>query len=260
MVGLVPFSRYHRRMAGRVSLLGVPIDTLSADEVLRTLRGFLEGESGRHVLTPNSEMLAASVRSEVFRQVLQHSALNLPDSAGLLLMAHFTRQRIPERVTGADTVQALCAVLPPEHPVFLLGADEGIAERAADALMRRNLSLVIAGTHGGSPAVFEEADICARIRASGAHVLFVAYGAPRQDLWIARNLPRLPQVRLAMGVGGTFDFLAGEKKRAPLWMRRAGLEWLWRLLLEPRRGGRIFTAVGVFPRMVMWYGKDEPRR
>lgn len=245
-------------MEKKVFLLGVPIDALSSDEILDTLSGFLEEERGNHVLTPNSEMLVASAKNEVFRQVLRHSALNIPDSAGLLLMARFTRQRIPERVTGADTTQAFCASLSPEHSVFLLGAADGVAEKAAEVLKSRNPSLVIAGTYGGSPDVPQEEEICARINESGAHVLLVAYGAPRQDLWIARNLQRLTNIRLAMGVGGTFDFLAGTKKRAPRMMQRMGLEWLWRLILEPRRIGRIITAVVVFPLMVFRYGKKEP--
>lgn len=245
-------------MQQRVSLLGVPIDAVDTEAALARLRAFLEGGRAEHVLTPNSEMLAASVRNAAFRGVLQRGSLNLPDSAGILLMARCTGQRLPARVTGVDTVRRLCAELPQEYPVFLLGAGPGIAERAAEALTRGNPAIRIAGTHAGTPAPEEEAEICARIAASGARVLFVAYGAPAQDLWIARNLHRLPGVRVAMGVGGTFDFLAGVRRRAPVFLQRAGLEWCWRLAQEPRRIGRILTATVRFPLLVARYGRREP--
>ena len=242
----------------RVFLFGVPIDALSTDEVQERLHSFLDIEVGKHVLTPNSEMLVDSVKNKEFRQVLKGSALNIPDSAGLLFMARATRQKLPERVTGVDTVQLLCASLTPEHPVFLLGAGEGVAEKAGEVLKRRNPSLVIVDTFSGSPRLSEEDVICERINKSGAHILLVAYGAPKQDLWIARNIIKLSHVRLAMGVGGTFDFLAGTRKRAPRIMQRIGLEWLWRLILEPSRIGRIFKAVIVFPFFVLRYGRKEP--
>lgn len=236
----------------------MPIDAVDTEAALARLRAFLEGGRAEHVLTPNSEMLAASVRNAAFRGVLQRGSLNLPDSAGILLMARCTGQRLPARVTGVDTVRRLCAELPQEYPVFLLGAGPGIAERAAEALTRGNPAIRIAGTHAGTPAPEEEAEICARIAASGARVLFVAYGAPAQDLWIARNLHRLPGVRVAMGVGGTFDFLAGVRRRAPVFLQRAGLEWCWRLAQEPRRIGRILTATVRFPLLVARYGRREP--
>ncbi|MFW5772992.1 MAG: WecB/TagA/CpsF family glycosyltransferase, partial [Phototrophicaceae bacterium] len=102
------------------------------------------------------------------------------------------------------------------------------------------------GVYSGSPAPEDEDDIVARVNASDADVLFVAYGAPRQDKWIARNLPRL-NVAVAMGVGGSFDFIAGVMPRAPLWMQRAGIEWLYRLMLQPSRIGRMMRL----PRFVL---------
>ncbi|PIQ75783.1 acetylglucosaminyldiphospho-UDP acetyl-beta-D-mannosaminyltransferase [Candidatus Peregrinibacteria bacterium CG10_big_fil_rev_8_21_14_0_10_49_24] len=245
-------------MSQRIRLLGIPIDTLTGEEACARMIGFLAGGAQHHVLTPNSEMLVASVRDTDFRRVLQEGDLNIPDSAGLLLMARFTGQKIPERVTGVDTVRQFCSQLSSEHSVFLLGAGEGVAERAADALRAANAQLVVAGTFAGSPSPEDEDEICERIRTSGASVLFVAYGAPAQDMWIARTLKNLPSVSIAMGVGGTFDFLAGKQKRAPKFFQRCGLEWLWRLMREPRRIGRIVTAVIVFPLCVLRYGKNAP--
>jgi N-acetylglucosaminyldiphosphoundecaprenol N-acetyl-beta-D-mannosaminyltransferase len=118
--------------------------------------------------------------------------------------------------------------------LFLLGAGPGIAEKAANILQSRYPGLQIAGTYSGSPAADEEDDLVDRINASRADIVFVAYGAPNQDKWIARNLPRL-NVSMAMGVGGAFDFIAGVVPRAPAWMRRMGIEWLFRLVRQPWR-------------------------
>ncbi len=208
-----------------------------------------------HVLTPNPEMLLASRSNPAFRSVLQYSSLNVPDGVGLLLASMFLGNPIRERVSGIDLITALCRVT--DQPVFLLGAGPGVAERAAEVLHKQNPSLFIAGTYGGSPNAAEEAAIIERINQSGAKILFVAYGAPRQDLWIARNLKRMPGVGVAMGVGGSFDFLAGVLTRAPKWMRSIGLEWLFRLLQQPSRIGRIFNAVVVFPLIVLLTEKRQ---
>ena len=234
-------------MQQRVHLLQAPIDPVTSAEALKQLCGFLQEERFHHVMTPNSEMLVEASRNSAFLSVLQQSDLNLPDSVGLLHVARCKGQRIPERVTGVDTVQRLCTELSAEHGVFLLGSGPGIAERAAEALLAKNPSLQIVGTYAGSPDHAEADDIIQRINASGAQILFVAYGAPAQDMWIARYKDRMPQVRLAMGVGGTFDFLAGKAKRDPRILQTLGLEWFWRLVVEPQRFARIWTAVVVVP-------------
>jgi N-acetylglucosaminyldiphosphoundecaprenol N-acetyl-beta-D-mannosaminyltransferase len=242
----------------RVTLLGVPLDALIQQEAVNLLLKFLNDSGQHHVMTPNSEMLVAASKSPSFRSLLQRSALNLPDSAGLLWAARKTGQRLPERVTGVDTVQALCRVLPSSHSVFLLGAGPGIAAKAAEVLRQRNPSLVIAGTYEGSPKPEEAQMIVDRINEVQPHLLLVAFGAPAQDEWIAAHLSCLPSVRIAMGVGGTFDFLAGVQKRAPVFLQKLGLEWTWRFLKEPTRAKRMWNAVVVFPRLVRRYGKEAP--
>ncbi len=192
-------------------------------------------------------MLVAATRDQRFHEVLKNADLHLPDSSGLLWMARLRGQKLPERVPGVDTVQSLCKSLSSDHPIFLLGAAPGIADRAAKELQKHNPQLHIAGAWSGSPKKQEAAAIIDRINTSGAQLLFVAFGAPAQDLWIADHFQGLSTVRVAMGVGGTFDFLAGTIKRAPQWMRALHLEWLWRLILQPKRIGRIFTAVIIFP-------------
>ncbi len=231
----------------RVTLLGVPIDTLTQAEALARLEHFLKGAAQNHVATPNNEMLVEAHSHPQFRSVLQHTALNLPDSTGLLLMARLRGHRLPARVTGTDTMQMLCALLDERHPVFFLGAAEGVAEHAAEILKKRNPRLNIAGTFSGSPRAQDGQEILQKINAAQPHLLLVAFGAPAQDLWIAEHLSRLPSVRVAMGVGGAFDFIAGVQKRAPLKIRNLGLEWAWRFAHEPKRWRRMWRAVVVFP-------------
>jgi N-acetylglucosaminyldiphosphoundecaprenol N-acetyl-beta-D-mannosaminyltransferase len=242
----------------RIRLLGVPIDVVTAQTSVERLLQMLSLPKGHHVMTPNAEMLVAAARDNGFRELLNATDLNLPDSGGMVWMAKWTGQHLPERVTGIDTVERLCARLTPEQPIFLLGGKPGVAEKAALILRSRNPNLRIAGTFAGSPKEEDAGDIINRINTAKPHILLVAYGAPKQDQWIHAHLPKLPTVRIAMGVGGTFDFLAGTQKRAPVWMQRMYLEWLWRLLLQPSRWRRIATAVLVFPWLVVRYGKEAP--
>ncbi|MBI3618920.1 WecB/TagA/CpsF family glycosyltransferase [Candidatus Peregrinibacteria bacterium] len=241
----------------RVTLLGVPLDPVTREEALIRLLSFLEEPFPHHVATPNSEMLVEASRNPAFHSLLGKTALNLPDSAGLLLAARVTHQHLPQRVTGIDTVQALCASLASDHPVFLLGARPGVAPIAAAALMAKNPQLRIVGTFSGSPRSEDAQAIIDHINAAAPHLLLIAFGAPAQDLWIADHLNDLPSVRVAMGVGGTFDFLAGERKRAPALLQKLGLEWLWRLVLEPRRWKRIWNAVVVFPLLVVRHRQNR---
>jgi N-acetylglucosaminyldiphosphoundecaprenol N-acetyl-beta-D-mannosaminyltransferase len=235
----------------RVTILGIPVDAVTRTEAIKRLLSMIGGPGFHHVMTPNSEMLVEASRNPVFRDLLNRTDLNFPDSAGLLWAARYTGQYLPERVTGVDTVTDLCTQLPTHHPVFLLGAWGKTAEKAARKLQEKNPRLTVVGTHSGSPKDEDADEIVRKINDSEAQILFVAFGAPKQDLWVDKHRHQLPNIRLAMGVGGTFDFIAGIHKRAPLWMQKLGLEWLWRLIREPQRIGRIINAVVVFPLKVI---------
>lgn len=238
----------------RVFILGVPFDPLTPGQAVDRLRSLLVGSAQCHVATPNNEMLVEARGNVPFRSLLNRTALNLADSTGVLWAARWTEQSLPARVTGADTVAALCAALDESTPVFLLGAGEGVAAKAGDALREKNPRLKIAGTHAGSPKDEDAKGMVDRINASGARLLLVAYGAPTQEFWIDKHLKEMPSVKVAMGIGGTFDFLAGTKKRAPSWMRGIGLEWLYRFIQQPSRAGRMWKAVIVFPLLVLTRG------
>ena len=211
----------------RVKILGVPIDAVTMQEALRMGLSFLDDGQKHHIMTPNNEMLLQTKGNSAFYSLLQKTDLNIPDSVGLQYAAKWKGQNIPERVTGVDFTQKLCRRLTKKHPVFLLGGRDGVALKAANALQLSNPNLVIAGTYEGSPDESDASRIIQIINDSGASVLFVAFGSPYQDLWINQYLMNLVSVKVAMGVGGTFDFLSGRIKRAPAFMRSLGLEWLW---------------------------------
>ena len=237
-----------------LSILDIPIDPITYEGWLDLIGGWIAASRSqqriRHakqICTVNPEFVIMAQRDVNFRNILRRADVCIPDGVGLLWAARYLGQPLPERVTGSDGVPKIAERAAREGwRLYLLGAAPGIAEKAAKVLQMRYPGLQIAGLYSGSPAPEEEDAIVERVNASDADILFVAYGAPNQDKWIARNLPRL-QVSMAMGVGGTFDFIAGIVPRAPLWMQRAGLEWLFRLYLQPRRIGRMMRL----PRFVL---------
>jgi N-acetylglucosaminyldiphosphoundecaprenol N-acetyl-beta-D-mannosaminyltransferase len=198
-------------------------------------------------MTPNNEMVVMAQRDPNFMDIVQNSQLNLADSTGILLVSTLSGQRLPCRNTGVDTVQELCKTLGSDSPIFLLGAAPGVAQKTAEILQSRSPLLRVVGTDAGWSNDDDAPRILTKINEAKPHLLLVAFGAPKQDEWIAKYLPKLPSVRVAMGIGGTFDFIAGTQTRAPKFMRTFGLEWLYRLVREPKRFKRIFNAVIVFP-------------
>ena len=231
-----------------ITILGLPIHPITYAEWLDQIGDWVrKGGGARHVCTLNPEFVMIARRDPNFWNILQRATLCVPDGVGLLWAARRQGTPLPERVTGSDGVPII-AQRAAQHGwrLYLLGAGPGIAQRTADILQARFPGLPIAGIYEGSPAPEDEDAIVERINASGADILFVAYGAPEQDKWIARNLPRL-KVTMAMGVGGAFDFIAGVVPRAPVWMQRMGIEWLYRLYLQPWRIKRMMRL----PRFVL---------
>ncbi|MBC8448637.1 MAG: WecB/TagA/CpsF family glycosyltransferase [Chloroflexi bacterium] len=222
----------------QLRILGIRVDAVNSTQTLDIIEQIVREGRPRQVATVNPEFVVAAQANEPFRRALNAASLALPDGIGLLWAARLLGQRLPERVAGSDIVPRIAERSAARGwRLFLLGSAPGVAERAAAQLVARYPDLVVAGTYAGSPAAAEEDDIVARVRAARPDILFVAYGAPAQDLWIVRNLERL-DVPVCMGVGGTLDFIAGVRKRAPRWVQRLGLEWLYRLLQEPWRWRR----------------------
>jgi exopolysaccharide biosynthesis WecB/TagA/CpsF family protein len=232
-------------------ILGVRADNVNYSETLSLIEDFLGNGTPHQVVTVNPEFIVAAQSDDDFRNILNASSLALPDGVGLLWAARFLGRPLQERVTGTDTVQRLAALAAQKgYSLFLLGAAPGVAITTAARLCETYPGLRIVGTHVGSPALEEEDEIVKMIQKAKPDILLVAYGAPQQDRWIARNLERLG-VPVAMGVGGAFDFISGRAKRAPRWLQRLGLEWLHRLFHEPWRWRRML-ALPKFVWLVVW--------
>jgi N-acetylglucosaminyldiphosphoundecaprenol N-acetyl-beta-D-mannosaminyltransferase len=225
-----------------ITILNTPVHIVTMEGVLQQVRHYM-GEPWLHqIATTNPEFVMAAQQDEQFRRVLQQSDLCIADGIGLVLASRWMGTPLPQRVPGSELICNLTEIASQEDwRLFLLGAAPGVAEEAAAVFQNSYPGLQIAGTYGGSPDPLENEAIVQRINNSQADMLFVAYGAPNQDKWIARNRDMLATVRLAMGVGGSLDFVAGKAIRAPRWVQNLGLEWLHRLSHEPWRWRRMLA-------------------
>jgi N-acetylglucosaminyldiphosphoundecaprenol N-acetyl-beta-D-mannosaminyltransferase len=228
----------------RRHVLGARVDDVTMEDAVDRVEGFLAAGGPHHVVTPNPEMVMLARRDPVFRAVLEGADLAVPDGVGLRWATRLRGDGLRAVVPGSDLVHPLAARGAARGDRwFLLGAGPGVAEAAGRALMARHPGLVIAGTASGTPDLAEDDALCSMVEAARpVQVLLVAYGAPAQDLWIARNQPRLG-VPVAMGVGGTFNFLAGLSPAPPDWARRLNVIWLYRLATEPWRWRRQLALV-----------------
>lgn len=225
-----------------VNILGVRVDDCTFASATAQVQAWLAQGGAYQIASVNPEFIMRAQKDEAFARALARANLNVPDGVGVLWAAKLLGQPLAQRVGGADLTIELCrAAAAHGWRIFFLGARDGIAERAAALLAARFPGMQVAGAFAGSPRPEDENSIVARVAQAQPQLLFVAYGAPGQDVWLARNLPRLASSRPAcaaivgMGVGGTFDFVAGAQKRAPVWAQRAGFEWLYRLIRDPRR-------------------------
>ncbi|GAC1378019.1 MAG: WecB/TagA/CpsF family glycosyltransferase [Ktedonobacteraceae bacterium] len=246
-----------------VYVLGVRVDCLSQQQALSTIdKMIVEGRiSGntlpcQQVVTVNTEFVMAAQHNSDFRIAINAATLVVADGIGIVWATRYLGKPAPERVTGTDMLPLLAQLCAASgYRLFLLGAAPGVAEAAGKRLQELAPGLEIAGTYAGSPAVAEEDAIIERIRAAQTDVLCVAYSAPAQELWIRRNLTRLP-VAVAIGVGGAFDFISGRQQRAPKKMQQLGLEWLYRLYREPWRWRRML-AIPRFMLQVVLRGRKN---
>lgn len=239
----------------RVVVAGVPIDHLNMAGAMARLRAALTRHEQLHVATVNLDFLVKAQHNPALMSVLQRTELNVADGMPVVWLSRLIGRPVPERVAGADLVPLLmreaaaCGA-----GVFLLGGQRGAAEAAARRLARELPNLIVAGWHEPPTARLEELDdegLIELVNDSGAGVLLVALGNPKQELWIARNRHRMPGVVVAIGVGCVIDLLAQRVQRAPTWMQRAGLEWLHRLMSEPKRlAGRFVTDAAWLPLIV----------
>ena len=227
----------------RVRMLGVDIDNVSMDRALADiLAAATEPAPPRIFFFVNAHCLNVAGGRADYREALRDAAAVYGDGVGVRLAGWLLGRPVRDNVNGTDLLPRLCEEAARRGlSLFLLGAQPGVAEEMARRLRERWPTLRIAGTRHGYFTPTEEPALLDEIAASGAHLLLVALGVPAQELWLTRTRARL-KAGAALGVGGLFDFYSGRVARAPRWMRRAGLEWFWRLLQEPRRLARRYLV------------------
>jgi N-acetylglucosaminyldiphosphoundecaprenol N-acetyl-beta-D-mannosaminyltransferase len=222
-----------------VNVLGVRVDDVTYSETLALLLGAVDSRTPCVVTTPNPEFVMLARRDPAFAAVLDRATLNIPDGVGLLLAARLAGDSLREHVQGTDVVLQLAKVSA-ERGLrwFLLGGLGDVAERAARVLQQQFPGVEIAGAMAGSPLPDHDAPTRDAIRSAGrVDVILVAYGAPKQEAWLDRNLAVL-DIPIGIGVGGVFNYLSGDTPRAPTWVRRLHFEWLHRLITQPWRWRR----------------------
>ena len=227
-------------------VLGVDISTYSKEHFFEAVHNALdlptENSQPLFVVTVNPEIAIQAIIDNDFNQILHRSSINTADGVGISWAIRYLYGLHVDRITGSDSVEKICAIAAQKNnSVFLYGAQPGIAERASCLLKEKIESLHVTGTYAPerSDKHFEDLPEPVQQQLREANVVFVALGAPAQEKWIYKNLPHLPNCKVIIGIGGSFDFITGDIKRAPLFMRKTGLEWMYRLYLQPSRWRRM---------------------
>ncbi len=256
-----------------IKIFTIPIAQISRKEGAKNFVKYAEEEKGHFFAsTPNAEILLKAQKNPKLKKFLKSCVLNFPDSVSMQWAAEYQAKNwskiravfelfflpirkkkwktIPERVCGSDVFEDICEEASKKNlKIFLLGGLGGVAEKTKNNLEADYPEIQIVGVSEASP---NDINIIEEINKSEAQIIFTAYGCPTQELWIVENLKHIPSARIAMGIGGTFDFYAGKIIRAPKSFQKLGLEWLWRLIKEPKRIGRILNAVVVFPFKILF--------
>lgn len=242
-----------------MELLGIRMDPIRRSKLGHALARLLASGSSHIVATPNPEMLVHAHRSPKFKAILNRATLTVPDGVGLQYAARLLGKHIGERTTGLDVLYILAYLATTKKKRLLLigGGELGVAHDAANTLQKAFPELDVRAMHGGgitrlsTGTWHQDQKLIDTIRTVAPDILCVALGHGKQEYWIHDHLPLLPSVKIAVGVGGALDYYAGRVRRASPWVRRLGLEWLARLLHEPRRLRRIINAVIVFPILIL---------
>jgi N-acetylglucosaminyldiphosphoundecaprenol N-acetyl-beta-D-mannosaminyltransferase len=224
----------------RPSLWNVAVDNFSLDYALGRVSGWISsGSLPRIIVTPDALAALRSRHDGRYGEIVRNAGLTLPDGTGLIWALRFLGGRVQEQISGVDFVDNLCRIAPGHGwSFYFLGGRQGVAARAAERMKAKYPGLDVRGARNGFFGREEDDGICREIRESGANILLVALGAPRQEYWLAENIGKIGGV-VGMGVGGTFDVMSGRLKRAPLIWRKLRLEWLYRTIQEPSRIRRV---------------------
>lgn len=236
----------------KIDILGIKVDRVGMSETIARIEKFITDGIPRIVITPNVDHLIKARKDSDFKRIYDSADLSVPDGVPLLWAAKFLGTPLVERVNGTDLFEALCArAAGTGYRIFFLGAAPGIAAAAAKTLERRHPGLQVVGTYSPPFDFLESAaenqKIEDLIRAARPDILFVGLGAPKQEKWIARHRHRL-LVPVSIGIGASFEYVAGCTARAPYWMQRTGLEWLYRIVENPGRYWRRYAEdMAFFP-------------
>ena len=234
----------------RVEILGVPVDCLTMTTVLDIVDSLIRGDKPGAIMAVNPEKVIAAREDPIFLKQLQAAELLIPDGIGVVWAAHILGLCHMERVPGSELMPAICERATQKgYKLFLFGARPEVNEQAVAMLRDRYLGIQIVGNHDGYVGAEQMPGLIKEINASGAQILFVALGSPKQERWMAKHLSQL-NIKVCQGVGGTFDVIVGTVKRAPAVFLKMNLEWLYRLIAQPTRTSRQ-TALPKFAYQVL---------
>jgi len=220
-------------MLEKKNILGVWVTNASMDKILEYItRGLKKSSKKYFIVTPNPEFLTLANSDISYKKILNKAKIALPDGVGLMLASRVLNRPLKERVTGVDLLESLCSSVS-EKPITVgfLGGRDGIADKAAECLLKKypGLKVAFAQSEYNVYKNYNNYNGYKRI-----DILFVAFGVPKQERWIYENLDKLP-IKVAIGVGGAFDYISGRVPRAPWFVRKIGFEWLFRLIVQPWR-------------------------
>jgi len=219
----------------KTDILGVSFDNVSPEEALAKAVGFLENDGADMIFTPNPEMVMLARRDAEFMEILNSASLLIPDGIGIVYASRLTKSKISRRVPGIDLlIDLFGAIQNTDKTLFFLGGAPGVAEAAADKVREGFPGLSVVEARHGYFRDEDDEDVIAAINAVKPDIVLVGLGFPRQEKWIYRYRDKL-DTRLLIGVGGSLDVLSGKLRRAPKFFQKLGLEWLYRLLRQPKR-------------------------
>lgn len=228
-------------MKDKVNILGVYVDMVNIKQAADRIMQFFNEDKLHKVYTPNSEIIMAAYKDDAFKNLLNDADLLTADGIGVVYASKILKKPINERAAGFDIAcEVLNRIKGTSHSLFMLGGKPGVAEKAKENLLKKYPGLNIAGYRNGYFKPEEEREIVEEINKSGADLLFVCLGAPKQEKWLAKHGSAL-KARVAMGIGGSLDVFAGTAERAPKFYCDHGLEWFYRLMKEPSRAGRMLA-------------------
>ena len=225
----------------QVEILGVNVNSLTMAQAVEAVQQFIAEKKVALVATANAEMLMRSTQDEELKDILNQADLVVPDGAGTVWAAGHLGEPMPERVAGFDLAQELMREAPARGDrIYFFGSAPGVADKAKAKAEELYPGIQVVGTRNGFFTEADEPGIIAEIKAARPDILLAALGVPKQEKWLKKHMQEL-QVPVSIGVGGTLDVMAGVMERAPLWMQKAKLEWLFRGLKQPSRAGRMLA-------------------